>query len=62
LAQGPDVAPIPGTKRRKFLEENVASANITLTPADLDRLNKAAPIGGTAGTRYQEAVMAKLDR
>jgi aryl-alcohol dehydrogenase-like predicted oxidoreductase len=62
LAQGPDVAPIPGTKRRKFLEENVASADITLTPADLDRLNRAAPIGGTAGPRYQEAVMAKLDR
>jgi aryl-alcohol dehydrogenase-like predicted oxidoreductase len=62
LAQGPDVAPIPGTKRRKFLEENVASADITLTPADLDRLNQAAPIGGTAGPRYQEAVMAKLDR
>ena len=62
LAQGPDVAPIPGTKRRKYLEENVASANIALTAADLDRLNQAAPIGGTAGARYQEAVMAKLDR
>jgi aryl-alcohol dehydrogenase-like predicted oxidoreductase len=62
LAQGSDVAPIPGTKRRKYLEENAASADITLTPADLDRLNRAAPIGGTAGARYPETTMSTLDR
>jgi aryl-alcohol dehydrogenase-like predicted oxidoreductase len=62
LAQGNDMVPIPGTKRRKYLEENAASADIVLTPADLDRLNQAAPLGGTAGARYPEATMSTLDR
>jgi aryl-alcohol dehydrogenase-like predicted oxidoreductase len=50
LQTGPDVVPIPGTKRRRYLEENLGAATITLTPADLDRLNAIKP----AGPRYIE--------
>ncbi len=53
LAQG--VCAIPGTKRRKYLEENVAAAGVELSAADLAALDAAAPAGGTAGTRYDEA-------
>jgi aryl-alcohol dehydrogenase-like predicted oxidoreductase len=52
LAQGDDVVAIPGTKRVKYLEENVAAADITLTDEDLRRLDAAAPVGATAGDRY----------
>jgi aryl-alcohol dehydrogenase-like predicted oxidoreductase len=52
LAQGDDVVAIPGTKRVKYLEENVAAADITLTDEDLRRLDEAAPVGATAGDRY----------
>jgi aryl-alcohol dehydrogenase-like predicted oxidoreductase len=52
LAQGNDVVPIPGTKRIRFLEENVAAVDISLTAEDLARINAAAPIGATAGDRY----------
>jgi aryl-alcohol dehydrogenase-like predicted oxidoreductase len=52
LAQGDDIIPIPGTKRRKYLEENAASADIVLTAEDLAALDKAAPVGSTAGARY----------
>ena len=54
LNQGPDVVPIPGTKRRTYLEENVAAATIELTPSDLARLDEAAPKGATAGDRYPD--------
>lgn len=53
LAKG--VCAIPGTKRRTYLEENVAAADIVLSAAELAALDAAAPIGGTAGTRYDEA-------
>ena len=62
LAQGQDIVPIPGTKRRTFLEENVKSADIMLTPAEIDQLNRAAPVGQTAGARYSATAMAALDR
>jgi aryl-alcohol dehydrogenase-like predicted oxidoreductase len=62
LAQGPDIVPIPGTKRRTYLEENVASINVKLSPLDLERIEAAAPRGITAGGRYQERMMAMLDR
>ncbi len=50
--QGPDMLPIPGTKRRKYLEENVAAMDIVLTHDDLDRLSHAIPVGMAVGGRY----------
>lgn len=50
--QGPDMLPIPGTKRRKYLEENVAALDIVLTHDDLDRLSDAIPVGMAVGGRY----------
>jgi aryl-alcohol dehydrogenase-like predicted oxidoreductase len=52
LAQGEDVVPIPGTKRRTYLEENVAAASIALDAGDLSRLEAIAPAGVAAGERY----------
>jgi aryl-alcohol dehydrogenase-like predicted oxidoreductase len=52
LAQGPDVVPIPGTKRVTYLEENLAALDITLGDADRQRLEETFPIGATAGDRY----------
>jgi aryl-alcohol dehydrogenase-like predicted oxidoreductase len=62
LAQGDDIVPIPGTKRRKYLEENVAASNIELTPADLKEISAAAPSGAAAGTRYPEPAMQAVSR
>ena len=62
LAQGEDIVPIPGTKRRKYLEENVGALQITLTPADLKRIDEVAPRGSTAGARYPEAMMGAVNR
>ncbi len=55
------IVPIPGTKRRKYLEENLGAANITLTGDDLVRLEAAAPREAVAGDRYAEAQMAAID-
>jgi aryl-alcohol dehydrogenase-like predicted oxidoreductase len=52
--RGDDVVPIPGTKRRQYLEENVAATEVELTAEDLRRLDKAAPPGQTAGDRYPD--------
>ena len=54
LAQGDDIAPIPGTKRRKYLEENIAAAGVTLSKSDLARIEEAAPKGFAAGGRYHD--------
>ncbi|MBE9136028.1 aldo/keto reductase [Nodosilinea sp. LEGE 07088] len=54
LAQGDDIVPIPGTKRRRYLEENVAAVEITLSQAELDRLNAVAPQGVAVGDRYAD--------
>jgi aryl-alcohol dehydrogenase-like predicted oxidoreductase len=62
LAQGDDIAPIPGTKRRKYLEQNLAAAEIKLTKQDLARINEVAPHGAAAGERYPGPAMAALDR
>jgi aryl-alcohol dehydrogenase-like predicted oxidoreductase len=62
LAQGNDVAPIPGTKRRSYLAENLAAADITLTPEELDTLNNAFPPDAVAGTRYAESAMKMVDK
>jgi aryl-alcohol dehydrogenase-like predicted oxidoreductase len=55
VAQGEDIVPIPGTKRRKYLEENVAALNVELSPENLEEISNAAPIGVAAGTRYSES-------
>lgn len=54
LAQGDDIVPIPGTKRRQYLEENVAAVDIELTAAELERINVVAPQGIAAGDRYPD--------
>jgi aryl-alcohol dehydrogenase-like predicted oxidoreductase len=60
LAQGEDIVPIPGTKRRRYLEENVAAVEIVLSDDDLARLDAAAPRGAAAGDRYPD--MSGVDR
>ena len=62
LAQGKDIVPIPGTKRRKYLEENVAAAEIQLTREELRRIDEIAPRGVAAGPRYPEAMMNSVNR
>jgi aryl-alcohol dehydrogenase-like predicted oxidoreductase len=62
LAQGNDLVPIPGTKRRKYLEQNLAAADIKLTRDDLERIDQVAPKGVAAGPRYPAAAMAALDK
>ena len=57
LGQGKDIVPIPGTRRRTSLEENVAAAGVVLTPQEMAKLDLAAPKGAAAGTRYPEAGM-----
>lgn len=57
LAQGDDIVPIPGTKRRTTMEDSVASANVTLTAEDLAAIDVAAPKGRTSGPRYGEQGM-----
>ena len=61
LAQGNDVVPIPGTKRRTYLEENAGASAIMLSTEDLGRLNELAPKGAAAGLRYPEAMMRFVD-
>jgi len=62
LAQGEDIVPIPGTKRRAYLEENVAALGVNLTRADLAELDAAAPRGAAAGQRYPESAMQAVNR
>ena len=61
LAQGKDIVPIPGTKRRAYLEENLGALRIGLTPRELSRINEAAPRGTASGARYHEAAMARVN-
>src|SRR4051812_47349164 len=60
LSRGDDVVPIPGTKRVKYLEENVAASNIELTDEDLRRLDEAFPVGAAEGERYPAEAMKSL--
>jgi aryl-alcohol dehydrogenase-like predicted oxidoreductase len=62
LAQGEDIVPIPGTKRRKYLEENIGALEVEITPEDLRRIDEIAPKGVAAGTRYSEAGMTTVNR
>jgi aryl-alcohol dehydrogenase-like predicted oxidoreductase len=57
LVKGEDIVPIPGTKRRVTMEDSIAAANVTLSDGDIATLDKAAPVGGTAGPRYGEMGM-----
>ncbi|WP_420382894.1 aldo/keto reductase [Novosphingobium sp.] len=59
LAQGDDIAPIPGTKRRKYLDENIGALDVTLDAADLARIDQIIPAGAAVGDRY--ASMAAID-
>jgi aryl-alcohol dehydrogenase-like predicted oxidoreductase len=62
LAQGKDIVPIPGTKHRKYLEENVGALSVKLTPEDLRRIEEIAPRGVTAGERYAPQGMRAVNR
>jgi aryl-alcohol dehydrogenase-like predicted oxidoreductase len=62
LAQGDDIIPIPGTKKLKYLEENIKAADIRLSKADLIRIDQAFPPGIAEGTRYAEGGMKAVDR
>lgn len=62
LARGEDIIPIPGTKRRERLEENLGALQIELSSNDLRRIDEAAPAGFAAGTRYPEAAMHTVNR
>ena len=57
LAQGDDIIPIPGTKRRSYLEQNAAAINIKLSSKDMRRIEKIAPRGAASGLRYEEQMM-----
>ncbi|MFT4045276.1 MAG: aldo/keto reductase [Solimonas sp.] len=61
LAQGDDVVPIPGTKRRKYLDENIGALAVQLSVEDRAALDAVFPAGAAAGTRYPEAMMAAVD-
>ena len=62
LAQGNDIVPIPGTKRRAYLEENLGALDVVLSEQDLARIDQALPPGRAEGTRYPQASMATVDR
>jgi len=62
LAQGNDIVPIPGTKKRAYLEENIQATEITLSAEDLNRINEAVPVGATAGQRYPETAMRGVQK
>jgi aryl-alcohol dehydrogenase-like predicted oxidoreductase len=62
MAQGDDIVPIPGTKRRTYLEENLGALDVKLTPADLKRIEEVAPKDAAAGLRYPEQMMSSVNR
>ena len=62
LHRGDGIVPIPGTKRRHYLEENVAAAQVTLTQPELGRLDRAFQPGAIAGLRYRPELMNTIDR
>jgi aryl-alcohol dehydrogenase-like predicted oxidoreductase len=61
LAKGDDVVPIPGTKHRKYLDENIGALDVKLTPEDLKRLDAILPLGAAAGDRYHAQGMATVN-
>jgi len=61
LAQGEDVVPIPGTKRRKYLEQNIGALEVRLSAEELERIDQILPPGAASGPRYHEAGMATIN-
>jgi len=61
LHRGRDVIPIPSSKSRDHLEENLAALDVKLTPEDLRRIDDICPIGAAAGTRYPESQMSRVN-
>jgi aryl-alcohol dehydrogenase-like predicted oxidoreductase len=61
LAKGTDIVPIPGTKKRKFLEENAAAVRISLTTEEIGRIDEAVPVGAAAGPRYPDGAMRSVN-
>lgn len=62
LAQGDDIVPIPGAKRRATMSDSMAAVNVTLSPEDLEKLDIAAPIGATKGERYGNKMALNMTR
>jgi aryl-alcohol dehydrogenase-like predicted oxidoreductase len=62
LARGDDIVPIPGTKRVKYLDENLGAVRVALTPEDLRRIEAILPAGAAAGDRYHAQAMQSIDR
>jgi aryl-alcohol dehydrogenase-like predicted oxidoreductase len=62
LAQGKDIVPIPGTKRRRYLEENIQAVEVGLSPAELKEIDEKLPVGMTAGDRYPAESMKAVNR
>jgi len=62
LAQGSDIVPIPGTKRPRYIAENIGALALTLTPADLQRIDEVFPLGVAAGDRYPAAALRAINR
>jgi aryl-alcohol dehydrogenase-like predicted oxidoreductase len=62
LSRGVDLVPIPGTKRRRYLEENVAAADLVLSPQELEQISAAVPANRVSGDRYPTTSLAMLDR
>jgi len=62
MAQGEDIVPIPGTKRRTYLEDNLGALDVALSVADLARIDDVLPPGAASGTRYPAATMASVNR
>jgi aryl-alcohol dehydrogenase-like predicted oxidoreductase len=60
VAQGDDVVPIPGTKRRRYLDENVGALDVELTPDDFARIDELLPVGAVTGERYAD--MSHIDQ
>jgi aryl-alcohol dehydrogenase-like predicted oxidoreductase len=62
LAQGDDIVPIPGTKRRRYLEENIGALDVHLSPKELAQIDTNLPPGAAAGARYSEGGMRTINR
>jgi aryl-alcohol dehydrogenase-like predicted oxidoreductase len=62
LGQGEDIVPIPGTKRRRYLDENLGALAVQLTADELSAINAVFPPDAAVGTRYPEAMMATIGR
>ena len=62
MAQGHDIVPIPGTKKRRYLQENIGAVEVSLTAEDLERIDEVTPRDAFAGSRYPEAMMRLLNR